>query len=35
VLERAREIDARETKMVPFIREHRSLQKAIEAFNRI
>jgi regulator of RNase E activity RraA len=35
VLERAREIDARETKMVPFIRQHRSLQKAIEAFNRI
>ena len=35
VLRRAREIDERETKMVPFIREHRSLQKAIAAFDRI
>jgi regulator of RNase E activity RraA len=35
VLKRAQEIDARETKMVPFIREYRSLQKAIEVFNRI
>ena len=35
VLKRAQEIDERETKMVPFIRQHRSLQKAIEAFNRI
>ena len=35
VLKRAQEIDARETKMVPYIRQHRSLQKAIEVFNRI
>jgi regulator of RNase E activity RraA len=35
VLKRAQEIDARETKMVPYIKQHRSLQKAIEVFNRI
>jgi len=35
VLKRAREIDARETKMVPFIKQHRSLTKVIEIFNRI
>ncbi len=35
VLKRAQEIDARETKMVPFIKQHRSLQKAVEVFNRI
>jgi regulator of RNase E activity RraA len=35
VLAKAREIDARESKMVPFIREHKSLTKAIEVFNRI
>ena len=35
VLMRAREIDERETKMVPFIKKFRSLAKAIEAFNRI
>ena len=35
VLERAREIDDRETRMVPFIKQYRSLQKAIEVFNRI
>lgn len=35
VLERAREIDARESKMVPFIKQYRSLQKAVEVFNRI
>jgi 4-hydroxy-4-methyl-2-oxoglutarate aldolase len=35
VLERAQEIDERETKMVPFIKKYRSLQKAIEVFNRI
>jgi regulator of RNase E activity RraA len=35
VLKRAQEIDARETKMVPFIKQYRSLQKAIEVFNRI
>ncbi len=34
-LRRAREIDERETKMVPYIKQHRSLQKAIEIFNRI
>ena len=35
VLKRAQEIDERETKMVPHIKEHKSLQKAIEVFNRI
>ncbi len=35
VLKRAQEIDARETKMVPYIKQHRSLQRAIEVFNRI
>lgn len=35
VLQRAREIDARESKMVPFIQKFRSLQKAIAVFNRI
>lgn len=35
VLKRSQEIDERETKMVPFIRQYRSLQKAIAVFNRI
>jgi 4-hydroxy-4-methyl-2-oxoglutarate aldolase len=35
VLKRSQEIDERETKMLPFIRQYRSLQKAIEVFNRI
>jgi len=35
VLKRSQEIDARESKMVPFIKQYRSLQKAIEVFNRI
>ncbi|MPY91212.1 MAG: RraA family protein [Luteitalea sp.] len=35
VLQRAQEIDEREMKMVPFIKKYRSLQKAIEVFNRI
>ncbi|MCS7023222.1 MAG: RraA family protein [Bryobacteraceae bacterium] len=35
VLKRAQEIDERETKMVPFIKQYRSLTKAIEVFNRI
>lgn len=35
VLKRAQEIDDRESKMVPFIQKYRSLQKAIEVFNRI
>jgi regulator of RNase E activity RraA len=35
VLERAREIDKREAEMVPKILEYRSLQRAIEEFNRI
>jgi regulator of RNase E activity RraA len=35
VLKRAQEIDERETKMVPFIKKHRSLVKAIAAFDRI
>jgi regulator of RNase E activity RraA len=35
VLKRSQEIDDRETKMVPFIKQFRSLSKAIEKFNRI
>jgi hypothetical protein len=35
VLEQARAIDARESGMYPFIREFKSLQKAIAKFNRI
>ena len=35
VLKKAQEIDDRERGMFPFIRQHKSLQKAIEAFNRI
>jgi regulator of RNase E activity RraA len=35
VLKRSQEIDDREMKMVPFIRQFRSLGKAIEKFNRI
>jgi len=35
VLRKAKEIDDRERGMFPFIREHKSLQKAIELFNRI
>lgn len=35
VLKRAQEIDERETKMVPLIKQHKSLQKVIEMFNRI
>jgi regulator of RNase E activity RraA len=35
VLKRAREIDEHETGMVPFIKKHRSLAKAIELFKRI
>lgn len=35
VLQRSQEIDARETKMVPFIKQERSLTKAIAVFNRI
>ncbi|HEY8550386.1 MAG TPA: RraA family protein [Vicinamibacterales bacterium] len=35
VLKRAQEIDERETKMVPFIKQYKSLAKAIEVFNRI
>jgi len=35
VLKKAQEIDEREKKMYPFIRQHKSLQKAIEVFNRI
>jgi regulator of RNase E activity RraA len=35
VLKRAQEIDERELAMVPFIRQFRSLTKAIEKFNRI
>jgi regulator of RNase E activity RraA len=35
VLKRSQEIDDRETRMVPFIKQHRSLTKAIAVFNRI
>ncbi len=35
VLQRAREIDEREGKMVPYIEREKSLQKAVEEFNRI
>lgn len=35
VLKRSQEIDERETKMVPLIRQHKALSKAIELFNRI
>jgi regulator of RNase E activity RraA len=35
VLKKAQEIDDRERGMFPFIREHKSIQKAIEIFNRI
>lgn len=35
VLKRAQEIDERETKMIPFIRQHKALSKAVEVFNRI
>jgi regulator of RNase E activity RraA len=35
VLAKAKEIDARELKMVPMIRKYKSLQKVVELFNRI
>jgi len=35
ILQRAQEIDERESKMVPYIQRFKSLRKAIEAFNRI
>lgn len=35
VLKRSQEIDERETKMVPLIREHKTLTKVVEIFNRI
>jgi regulator of RNase E activity RraA len=35
VLKKAQEIDEREIKMYPFIKKYKSLQKAIEVFNRI
>jgi regulator of RNase E activity RraA len=35
VLKRAQEIDERETKMVPFIKQYKSLAKVIAEFNRI
>lgn len=35
VLAKAQDIDARESKMVPMIQKYKSLQKAIERFNRI
>jgi regulator of RNase E activity RraA len=35
VLKRSQEIDDRETRMVPMIREHKTLTKVVEIFNRI
>jgi regulator of RNase E activity RraA len=35
VLKKAKEIDERESGMFPFIRQHKSIRKAIEIFNRI
>ena len=35
VLKRSQEIDERETKMVPLIRQHKTLTKVVEIFNRI
>lgn len=35
VLKRAQEIDARESKMVPLIKQYKSLRKVVEMFNRI
>lgn len=35
VLKRSQEIDERETKMVPLIRQHKTLSKVVEIFNRI
>jgi regulator of RNase E activity RraA len=35
VLKRAREIDERETKMVPLIKQYKSLTKVVQMFNRI
>jgi regulator of RNase E activity RraA len=35
VLKRSQEIDERESRMVPYIKQYRSLQKAIAVFNRI
>jgi regulator of RNase E activity RraA len=35
VLKRAQEIDAREAKMVPLIKQYKSLRKVVEMFNRI
>jgi regulator of RNase E activity RraA len=35
VLKRALEIDAREAKMIPMIRQYKSLSKVVQLFNRI
>ena len=35
VLKRAQEIDDRETKMVPMIKQYKSLSKVVQIFNRI
>jgi regulator of RNase E activity RraA len=35
VLKRSQEIDERETKMVPLIRQYKTLTKVVEVFNRI
>ena len=35
VLKRAQEIDVREGKMVPLIKQYKSLSKVVEVFNRI
>lgn len=35
VLKRSQEIDERETRMVPYIKQHKALSKVVEIFNRI
>ena len=35
VLKRLQEIDERETKIVPLIRQYKTLSKVVEVFNRI
>jgi regulator of RNase E activity RraA len=35
VLKRAQEIDARENKMIPLIKQYKSLSKVVQMFNRI
>ena len=35
MLKRSQEIDERETKMVPLIKQYKALSKVVEVFNRI